>query len=91
MMDPAEKKAMITNVTNGIINRLTEADRLQLQFTMDFQSFSVQVTKDNWRYYRMRTTGGEYHHSATIKGLRKHIRTQVDRVITIKERNNPCD
>lgn len=91
MMDPAEKKAMITNITNGIIDRLIEADRLQLQFTMDFTSFSVQVTKDNWRYYRMRTAGGEYHHSATIKGLRKHIRMQVDRVITQKERNTLCD
>lgn len=91
MMNPAEKKALITNITNGIINQLTEADKLQLQFTMDFQSFSIQVTKDNRLCYRMITTGGEYHHSATIKGLRKHIRKEVDCVITQKERNNPCD
>lgn len=90
-MDPTEKKALITTITNGIIDRLTEADRLQLNFTMDFCSYSIQVTKDNRLRYRMRTTGGEYHQSATIKGLRKHIREQIDRVITQKERNNPCD
>lgn len=90
MMDPAEKKAMITNITNGIINRLTEADKLQNTFAMDFQTYSLKISKTG-SYFLLSTPCGEFHYSATIKGLRKHIRKEVDCVITQKERNHPCD